>query len=882
MEDEKKSVARKELEGLLAKAKDASGTLKDGYLLDTEGKGKRILELVRTELNLSWPEVLALLKRSKTTIEKAFSHYGIGKKRAKHIDWTQERIDLVEQFYKKSQDIRTRNDSVALRQEMTGAVNALPGEKVTLNAIRLMARDYDWGKWGWGTQMASRSVPSGTKMGVPSKEELLEDLPLEMRQWDNPLVLESDEAGRKKPGIRIGFISGIAYPSAGYSAGLIEIALRRCAEEGTVYNCLVGHLTDRKELTGQAASEAMRHPIAGVPKKKVKARFTAHAVNEAARALSALIPKVLLPRSGWDKDKEGKEVPTYVRLYISTSPNQQYDGAEGEDVARALHTIRPEDIRLYDPGFDRVEVQGMPFEIGIISPSKKARLPGRYVSTKPETLIEEQKAVLFTKKRPQFWAVGAHAGAVYTPSGIHKEPYVILPVLRRLLETRLSSAENQVGLTVFDIRSPKEVIVHFWSYGDLLKDERKLISAPRGASATQKRIVEILNETSPRPFGRIAATLEAEGVTRLKADEEIKGLLVENPTAQKNWPGLFYDEPSGRYGFNQQWIQERMRYVEPRVLLRDHMLFFGCLHAGYVTTDYKHFVTVYPKVILANGVTHLFALGDLTAGLHHGFHESGEVFGGMNYTDQEYFAAELVATVIFRVFAERLTQALVNQKKKKLSSSDATAIAETCLLNFVFIPGNHDLWQEKDAHSPLHIFYLHLLGLLAKHINTKLFAELALPPFDVFALVKKHIFRYRDFEAVYTLPSGIKVAMQHPHMGGAQTTTLRAQKALGLFDCQVSAVANFHAATIVHQWQPSLGQCVAVQAGTQVIYTRFERRKMKSEVDFGPILLCVGSANKRIVETACGYYNEPFLSKELSKNTDLAVLKDKHHLNLLT
>src|SRR3989344_2954363 len=878
MTTEKEAAFREELAGLLKKNSDAKGVVNYGYLHTPDGK--RILEIVRVELRLMWPETTKLLQKSKGSLEKAFSEHGIRKEKDPHIGWSPERVTLVKECYGKSSAIRTRDEAAKLRDEMVREVNSLPGKKVGINALRCMARDYDWGVWGRNSN--KNTAPNkNEEHAEPSKEELLANLSLEIREWDNPLVLESNEASRKKPGIRIGFISGIGYPSPGYSAGLVEAAFRRFAEEGTVYNCLVGHLTDWKELMAQVSSEVTRHPIAGIRKNEIRERIRTHAISESARALSALIPKIRLPKGEWETDEQGKRKPVFVRLYISTSPNGQYDGVEGEDVAHELHKIRS-DVRLYDPAFDRVEVQGMPLEIGILSPSKKARLPGRYVSTKPETLIEERKAVLL-EDWPQFWVVGAHAGAVYTPSGLHTEPYVIIPALRRLLETRLSSAENQVGVTILDIKSPDEVVVYFWSYGDLLKDERKLITAPRGSSAVQKQIVNILNKSagSTRPFGRIAAILEKEGVTRAHAEEEIKGLVEENPTTQKSWPGLSYDEPSGRYGFHQQWIQERMRYSDPRSLVEDRALFFGCLHAGYTTTDYKHFVTVYPRVILENGVTHLFALGDLTAGLHHGFHESGEVFGSMNYSDQERFASELVATVMFRVFEKRFEEAFKSRGGKKMTAAEVAALVDKCLINLVFIPGNHDLWQEQDGHTPLDIFYMNLLSILVKHLGALLFAPpFSVPQFDVYVLVKKHISRHNDFEAEYTLPSGIKVAMQHPHMGGAQTTTLRAQKALGLFGAQIAAIANFHTATVVHQWRPDLGQCVALQAGTQVIYTRFERRKMKSSVDFGPIFLSVSSNNKRIFRTACAYFNKPLLLKEIPKFTDPHALK--REIGLLT
>ena len=115
-------------------------------------------------------------------------------------------------------------------------------------------------------------------------------------------------------------------------------------------------------------------------------------------------------------------------------------------------------------------------------------------------------------------------------------------------------------------------------------------------------------------------------------------------------------------------------------------------------------------------------------------------------------------------------------------------------------------------------------------------------------------------------------------MGRAQTTSLRAQHAIGFLKCPVSAIANFHAATIVHKWRPNLGQCVAVQIGTQAIYTRFERRKMKREVDFGPVLLRVFSRDGRIVKTKSAYFNKPYLKEAIPKSTDPTVLKKKMNI----
>ena len=310
------------------------------------------------------------------------------------------------------------------------------------------------------------------------------------------------------------------------------------------------------------------------------------------------------------------------------------------------------------------------------------------------------------------------------------------------------------------------------------------------------------------------------------------------------------------------------------------MLFFGCLHAGYTTTDYEHFVKEVPKIILEHGVKRLFGLGDMIAGLHHDFHHTGEVFGSMNYTEQERFAAEIVATVIMKVFSELLEA--TNKKtaiKNDISSEELSKVIRSCLVEFDLIPGNHDLWQEGEGHTPLVLFCERLTTLLMRNIG-QILMEHKIQFFDLFGIIQDSVRLYPDYEARVVLPSGIAVAMQHPHMGRAQTTSLRAQSAIGLMKSQVTAIANFHTATFVPKWQPDLGQCVAVQVGTQVIYTRFERRKMKRAVDFGPVLLKTYSKNGRILKMETSYYNRPYLKEAIPKTTDPAVLKKK--LNILT
>src|SRR3989344_4169911 len=135
--------------------------------------------------------------------------------------------------------------------------------------------------------------------------------------------------------------------------------------------------------------------------------------------------------------------------------------------------------------------------------------------------------------------------------------------------------------------------------------------------------------------------------------------------------------------------------------------------------------------------------------------------------------------------------------------------------------GNHDLWQEREGTIALEVFHDKLTSLLARHIG-KTLVEKALPAVDIFDIIAQKITRFQDYAAVYRLPSGLDLEMYHPHMARAKTTSLRAQETLDVSKCQIVGIGNFHTATVVNKWYPDRGQCAAVQAGTLLIYSRFE------------------------------------------------------------
>ncbi len=729
---------------------------------------------------------------------------------------------------------------------------------------------------------AQKNILSSAAPPKPSPDEALREIVLPEREWDDPLVLELDDDAWSKGGPRVALLSGTAYPNSGFRVGLINLAANILRREGVRFSIFNAHLIDHQALQERVTKHALELKEEyqklrfekGYPALRqitLKERATTDVVEAAAKALSASIPKLQRPKSD-----RAKGAVDFCKMYLLTTPKSKtlYDGYYGESIARRLQELRQGEIVLYKTGGDWVAVKQVDKILGVLHPHIKSRLPSRYYSTAGEKEIDEKEDQT-SHPLPDVWLVNPFAAGVFTPSGIRTRPYVIGPALRRLEEVR--NAENQVGIMVLDYPSRDQLLLRNYSFRDLIQGESKTIVPPRTASALQVRIIGVIQEHGGQPIGVIEDRLH--NVPRSAIEREIKSLLVNETevSERKTWPGLRYDPKSQRYDFHLPWIQERLGYKWPENLVDDRMLFFGCLHAGYTTTDYEHFVSEYPRIMLDYNINHLFGLGDMIAGMKHGLPHAGETFGGMNYSEQEVLAAELAATILFNVFKKRLEKKTAGMTLSKLSAPELIALLDECFVNFHFICGNHDLWQEQDGHTPLSLFDQTVIEILRREVIS-LLGRYHTQIIDVTQIVRSHVRLYPDFEAVVNLPSGIRVSMQHPHMGRAQTTSLRAQHAMGYLDCQIAGIANFHAATTVSKWLPELGQCLAIQAGTQVIYTRFERRKMKRNIDFGPIYLRVQSRNGRIFMDERGFFNKPKLEHAISKWTNPAELKTKYKL----
>lgn len=693
------------------------------------------------------------------------------------------------------------------------------------------------------------------------------------RFWPESEILEVSQEAWQRPGARRGYTSRWDYKGPGYRSGIILVSFQKFAEEGCHFNVLNGGLVSavyiRKEL---------RRRLKGV-KPYLKERVIDHFLSESAKELAGVIPKIKKPVSAWaDQNK-----PEFVRLYIMTSPvydgpnSERFESTYGEEIARRLQSLRPEDIRLYKEGGDRLQVKGVNQIDWAINP-RRHRLPSEYYSAAAEREIKDRVGQS-DQPFPDLWVVGTEASAIHKTDGEKDRPYITLPASCRLEATTV--AENQEGLAIVesissDSDSDSERLVRFWNFKDLIHRERMFITGIKeGATDLHRKIVDIIKNSGTTTIGLLADEL---GIDRQIIEKEIKFLEEPKMLSRKTWPGLYYDSKSQKYDFHLDWLQERLRYNLPKEYIEDRFLLFGCLHAGYTTTDYQHFVEKYSEIILKHNVKILVGLGDFVAGLKHDLMHRGEIIGAMNVTDQEQFAAELITTVRFKVFKKRFEEAITKFVDTKPNSEELKTIVENSLLQFIFIPGNHDDWPLRDGITPLETFGNGQMKILGKEIR-HLVSSQNMPEIDVNNILEKKSMPLPDFNPVCELPSGLIFGARHPGMARADTTSLRSQKALDALCVQILGLANFHVATVVHKWRPDLGQCVAAQVATQVIYTPFEGGKLKKP-DFGPTFLRVLSHDKRIYMTESAYYNKPILQQPLKKWTDVDQLKKS--LNLLT
>ncbi len=697
---------------------------------------------------------------------------------------------------------------------------------------------------------------------------------LDERAWPEPQTLTITPEAWKEPGKRVGGLSCILCESKGFRSAMVDRAFRQFAERGCCQIGLDGGLADRIAINERINAELARYDRKD--RGPVRAEIERRIVCAIASELHSIIPVIKKPAGHGDKTPN-------VRLYIMTSP--MIDGVYGEKVAAELQKLRPDMVRVYSPGGDRTRVKGiglneeerkLGIELGWINP-KKSRLPGKYASTGIDKDIhDEGKAA---DSLPALWICGGYGVSVSKPGfGSKKRPYISLPGLNKPTPRRPGDPViqlNQIGFRVIVVSSSGETTIETWSMRDLVKDERSFVGSvnKRGTKPVHRHIVDALRG---KPLGlHVGELADALEVPQSVIAKEIGFLVEERNGHARSWPGLYKDKISERFKFHADYLQHELRYPWPygEGVHELRELVFGCLHAGYTTTDYEFVRHSFVKIILENRVDALELIGDITAGLKHHLMHRGEIIGNMNYTEQEILAGELLATVIYDVFVVRFGEALARTPSGDVLKKLESLIASSLIL-FLWIVGNHEAWQRENGHTPGFVFRATLTTTLhcaiTEHLRT-----LGLTAANLFTIIEGKMVELSEDDAQYTFPDDIRTEFIHPCMARAQTTSLRTEEVLNFCSgVQLTRDANFHTGMVVEDWDPDLGQRQGIEAATMVICTKFENGKLK-RVDFGPTLSVVRSKKSRIFFTSHRFFPVPILQKPISKNTNPAVLRKK-------
>ena len=503
-------------------------------------------------------------------------------------------------------------------------------------------------------------------------------------------------------------------------------------------------------------------------------------------------------------------------------------------------------MRFGGHGGDRILVKYVDKIIWALAPQKAVWMRGDYYSTAVERVIKD-KIKQTTQKSPDLYAVGCFGSSINKPQGELEYQYISLPNASRIEETRVS--ENQIGVRIIEFPlDGSSYLTKTYSLKDIVAKELSFIVPPLRATQNQKKIIDVIKARGSATPGTLKYVLD------LPVDQIMRELesLQKKKTLRKsgeNWPGI--GEVSGKkYYFDLEWIKHNLKYdLSNGHYSEDKIAVSGCIHSSSTESDTEFLLNDFPQRILKNDMRIWADSGDITEGLKHGLDRKQEVLPGMNNnTVQELYAAHCRGAVILRVFKDRFSALIGTTEKDK---NGIAGLVEKSLMPYYYRTGNHDTWVAEDGHIPLTVFHLELNNLLTQEIEKFLSAQ-KLPVSYIRDIVKSRITQTKFF----TLPSGLKVSMQHPYMSRAQTTSIRPQEMLRYakrHGCQVAIGANFHVSECVEEWDMNLGQCVSMEIGTMKHGSDFERNKMKM-VDQGIGYLRILSGNQRIFMTESAFY----------------------------
>jgi len=729
---------------------------------------------------------------------------------------------------------------------------------------------------------------------MTSQNKIVVDIPrFRKRNFSEPETLTISENSWNKPGVRVAAWSRSFWKHKGARAAIIRTEMMLAVRDGCHYIVHCGGFVDKKSIEksiNQMADDISRtNNLTRTQRNSILPLVREHILDEVAREIHSLLPKIRTPQNG-------KGVG-FVRYYIMTSPI--LDGWYGDDIVKRLMGLRS-DIRLLKQGEDHTYLKGVGKNdeekilgqtLGWLT-ARKHRLPGQYASNAPEKEIREAEAAAIDKY-PDMWVVGGFGASVSKPGGgERKRPFISLPVSYIPIPAAAGEPSvtlNQIGIRIIEASmNGKDKLIRTWSLRDLVKDERRFITGIKtGASDIHRKIVDLIKfDRLGLHVGQIADILD---IDRDEVQKAVDFLVEPKASTRITWPGLYRDEESDRINFHLDWLQERLRYpwAYDAGYHELRRLVFGCLHAGYNTTDYEYVRYKFPEIIKRFDIQAVELVGDIIAGLKHHLHHRGQIISGLNYTEQEIFAAEILGTVFYDVFVGRFEKIFNGRKLAGLSQEEVQELISSCLVLFVYIAGNHDAWQMETGHTPCVDFKAALVSLLNHHIGKFLNGRGIFSPKLEEIILKKIVeLPIREGEVpddedetlevktIYEYPGGLCNELFHPSMPRTKTTSIRAEEVLDTSECQMVSVANFHTAICVQKYDPELGQREAVQAGAMCISTDFERGKLK-DLDFGPVYSRVLHKEGRIFMSEHEFFSDAILKRPRSIHIKINDLKDR-------
>ncbi len=644
----------------------------------------------------------------------------------------------------------------------------------------------------------------------------------------------------------IGLISRIDFGSKGFRAGLIKLALEKTAQHGLRFNILVGGLVNKKVLKKKLRDriKELNDRLRGLrlsveEKREERAQEKDDFYFECARELARLIPQVKKPN--------GKP----VKLYMFTS--SPFDGKIGDEIARRLAALRKDNDIVYwgfNPEYPLLVKHVNKTLFPVVS-QRQSWMRSDYYSTPVQ---RELKDLLkrSSMELSDIYTVGCFASSVFKPEGDSRVPYMSLPAIHKLDETRTS--ENQIGIRIVKFRKNRELTVKTISFKDLIREERKLITIPSSCSEFQSAIIKQL-KIAPMSSGVLEYHLKENprwrNITRkdvIKAIEDLKRFRA----------GINFDNVSNLFDFSSEWFQKKAPYEMPEEdkLAEDTFVACSCLHTGAPQTNYRFIVEAIPNYIIQTGAKYLVLSGDIIQGTYHRMLEKGQIYRGLNYTYQEKLAAGLMGIVITKVFETRFSKAIRN--KKELNQDELKKLISDSLVTFIYLEGNHDAWERSGSFVPLVVFEQDLINFIVREIKK------TLKKFDVringvHGIVVNKIIQDDPIEQIfYRTPSGLAVKVGHPYTGRSITASISGEKFMKMhLESHLNFVGNWHVGLSMEHFDQEIGQRVYVQLPTIQRYTLFETNKMK-KTDFGVGICRVKSLNGRVVTSETGFYGDRF------------------------